>query len=120
MRIDEKEYNNKIDDQILSDIDHSHFIVCDLTSKSGKPRGSVYFEAGYAIKGKGSDFIVWTCDEKLKSEIAFDVGRYNFIFWHKDKQGNFWAKDGSEKISLKDKIQKRIESIMHKNLEKKK
>ena len=66
LRIDEKEYNNKIDDQILSDIDQSHFIVCDLTSESEKPRGSVYFEAGYATKGKGSDYIIWTCNKCLK------------------------------------------------------
>ena len=112
LRIDEKEYNNKIDDEILSDIDHSRFVVCDLTSEPGKPRGSVYFEAGYATKDKSNNCIIWTCDKRLKDEIAFDVGRYNFIFWYKDKNGDFWTKEGNEKILLKDKIQKRIEGII--------
>lgn len=115
LRIDEKEYNNKIDDEILSDIDQSRFVICDLTSESGKPRGNVYFEAGYAKKAKGSEFIIWTCNEQLKNEIAFDVGGYNFIFWYRDEQGNFWVRDGSKKISLKDKIQKRIESVLYKH-----
>ena len=111
LKIDEKEYNNKIDDEILSDIDQSRFFICDLTSEPGKPRGNVYFEAGYAKKDKGNEFIIWTCNEQLKSEIAFDVGGYNFIFWHRDIQGNFWTRDGNKKIPLKDKIQKRIDSI---------
>jgi len=115
LKIDEKEYNNKIDDEILSDIDQSRFVVCDLTSEQGKPRGNVYFEAGYAKKAKGNEFIIWTCDEKLKNEVAFDVGGYNFIFWYKDKQGNFWIRDGNEQISLKDKIQKRIEHVLYKH-----
>ena len=113
-RIDEKEYNNKIDDEILSDIDQSRFVICDLTSEPGKPRGSVYFEAGYAKKAKGNEFIIWTCNEQLKNEIAFDVGGYNFIFWSKDENGNFWVQDGGKKIPLKDKIQKRIESVLYK------
>ena len=117
-RIDEKEYNNKIDDEILSDIDQSCFVVCDLTSELGKPRGSVYFEAGYAAKSKKRNFIIWTCDEQLKDEIAFDVGRYNFIFWSKDEKGNFWTKDGDKTVPLKDKIQKRIEGIVYSNLQK--
>ena len=86
--------------------------MCDLTSELKKPRGSVYFEAGYAIKGKGNDLIIWTCDEMLKDEIAFDVKRYNFIFWYKDKNEDFWTKEGNEKIHLKDKIQKRIENAI--------
>ena len=113
-RIDEKEYNNKIDDEILFDIDQSSFVVCDLTSEPGKPRGSVYFEAGYAMKSKKRDFIIWTCNEDLKNEIAFDVKGYNFIFWYRDEQGNFWVRDGDEKMPLKDKIQKRIEGIIYK------
>ena len=115
LRIDEKEYNNKIDDEILSDIDQSRFVICDLTSEPGKPRGSVYFEAGYATKGRGKEFIIWTCDEQLKNEIAFDVGRYNFIFWSKDENGDFWVQDGSEKVLLKDKIQKRINSVLYRS-----
>ena len=114
LRIDEKEYNNKIDDEILFEIDQSNFIICDLTSELGKPRGNVYFEAGYAKKAKSNEFIIWTCSEQLKNEIAFDVGGYNFIFWYRDEQGNFWVQDGNKKISLKDKIQKRIESVVYK------
>ena len=53
LRIDKKDHIQKIDDQILVEINKSKFIVCDLSSEKEKPRGSVYFEAGYAL-GKTS------------------------------------------------------------------
>ena len=87
IRIDKKEHNNKIDDEILSDINKSRFIVCDLTSEKEKPRGSVYFEAGYAL-GKNIP-IIWTCDKRLEKEIAFDIRQYNCLFWEENNMDSF-------------------------------
>ena len=87
LRIDDKEHNNKIDDEILSEINEARFVICDLTSEKGKPRGSVYFEAGYAI---GKDIpIVWTCRKDQEKELPFDIRQYNFLFWDKDKMNDF-------------------------------
>lgn len=101
LRIDEKEHINKIDDEILVDITKSRFVVCDLTSKEGQPRGSVYFEAGYAM-GKNIP-IIWTCDKKLEKERAFDIRQYNCLFWEKDNMDKFI-----------NKLQHRIENVIGK------
>ena len=70
LRIDDKKHTNKIDDEILSEIEKARFIVCDLTSAAtDKPRSSVYFEAGYA-KGKKIP-VIWTCKEQMK-EVHFN------------------------------------------------
>ena len=90
LRIDDKEHNNKIDDEILNEIKKTRFIVCDLTSEEGKPRGSVYFEAGYAM-GKGIP-IVWTCKKDLEKELPFDIRQYNCLYWEKEKLNDFIKK----------------------------
>jgi nucleoside 2-deoxyribosyltransferase len=79
LRIDEKEYNNKIDDQILKEIDESDFMIADFTGH----RGGVYFEAGYAI-GKGKE-VIFTCRADDSKEVHFDTNHYNYIFW-KDEE----------------------------------
>ena len=101
IRIDKKEHINKIDDEILSEINQSLFIVCDLTSEKGKPRGSVYFEAGYTL-GKNIP-IIWTCKKELEKDLPFDIRQYNCLPWEKDKLNDF------EK-----KLKHRIESIIGK------
>ena len=90
VRIDNKEHLNKIDDEILLEIKKSRFIICDLTSEKEKPRGSVYFEAGYAM-GKNIP-IIWTCDKSLEKERAFDIQNYNCLFWEEDKLDDFIKK----------------------------
>ncbi len=100
LRIDDKSHNNKICDEILSEIKESRFIICDLTSESGKPRGSVYFEAGYA-KGIGRD-VIFTCNKALEKEMAFDIRQYPIIFWEKNNMEDFIKK-------LKDKIKGTIQ-----------
>lgn len=75
---------------------------CDLTSEEGKPRGSVYFEAGYAM---GKDIpIIWTCrkeaikdesqksqseQDKSKIELAFDIRQYNCLVWEDSEKDDF-------------------------------
>jgi hypothetical protein len=79
MRIDRKEHLNKIDDEIVAEIKRSKFVVADFTSEPDKPRGGVYFEAGYAM-GMGIP-VVWTCREDLIGQVHFDTRQFNHIVW---------------------------------------
>ena len=90
LRIDDIEHLDKVDDQILVRVKEARFIICDLTSEKEKPRGSVYFEAGYA-EGQGKP-VIWTCNKELENEIAFNVRQYPFLFWEQDKMDEFIKK----------------------------
>ena len=79
MRIDRKEHNDKIDDQIIAEIRRSRFVVADFTQGQDGARGGVYFEAGFA-KGLGID-VIFTCRQDLHDLIHFDTRQYNHIFW---------------------------------------
>jgi hypothetical protein len=79
MRIDRKEHLNKIDDEIVAEIKRSKFVIADFTSEPDKPRGGVYFEAGYAM-GMGIP-VVWTCREDLIGQVHFDTRQFNHIVW---------------------------------------
>ena len=79
MRIDRKEHINKIDDEIVAEIKRSKFIVADFTSERDKPRGGVYFEAGYAM---GMNIpVVWTCRKDMFDQVHFDTRQFNHIVW---------------------------------------
>lgn len=79
MRIDKKEHINKIDDEIIAEIRRSRFIVADFTSEKDKPRGGVYFEAGFAM---GLNIpVIWTCSHELIDELHFDTQQFNHIAW---------------------------------------
>lgn len=47
-RIDKADFNGKIDDEIITEIRRSKFVIADFTSKYSEPRGGVYYEAGFA------------------------------------------------------------------------
>ncbi|NJO36114.1 MAG: nucleoside 2-deoxyribosyltransferase [Rhodospirillales bacterium] len=79
LRIDRKEHNNKIDDEIIAEIRQSRFVVADFTSEPQRPRGGVYFEAGFAY-GLGLP-VIWTCRSDLIGEVHFDTRQYNHIVW---------------------------------------
>jgi nucleoside 2-deoxyribosyltransferase len=79
MRIDKKEHANKIDDEIIAEIRNSRFLIADFTSEEHKPRGGVYFEAGFAL-GLGIP-VIWTCSEDLIGQVHFDTRQYNHITW---------------------------------------
>ena len=89
VRIDNVEHTDRIEDAIIAEIRRSRFVVCDFTCgmaerKQGKaaiPRGSVYYEAGYA-HGLGIP-VIWTCHQDLLEYVHFDVSHYNFITWLK-------------------------------------
>ena len=79
MRIDQKEHINKIDDEIIAEIRRSRFLVADFTSEFNKPRGGVYFEAGFAL---GLNIpVIWTCREDLVDQLHFDIRQFNQIVW---------------------------------------
>jgi hypothetical protein len=79
LRIDQKQHNNKIDDEILAAIRRSKFVVSDFT----KQRGGVYFEAGFA-RGLNLE-VIWLCRQDELKEVHFDTRQYNFIVWETDK-----------------------------------
>lgn len=98
IRIDRKEHNNDIDDEILSELQKCDIIISDLTYA----RPSVYFEAGFGV-GYSTAIperkkpVIYTCridhrsgkndDEFGNRRIHFDLQMKNIIFWkdHKDK-----------------------------------
>ena len=79
LRIDRKEHNNKIDDEIVAGIRRSKFLVADFTGH----RGGVYFETGFAT-GLGLP-VIWLCRQDELEKTHFDARQYNFIVWEADK-----------------------------------
>ena len=79
LRIDRKEHNNKIDDEIVAGIRRSKFLVADFTGH----RGGVYFETGFAT-GLGLP-VIWLCRQDELEKTHFDTRQYNFIVWEADK-----------------------------------
>lgn len=77
LRIDAKQHNGKIDDEIMASIRGSRFVVSDFTGN----RGGVYYEAGFA-HGIGLP-VIFMC--RAGDELHFDIRQYNCIFWTSDK-----------------------------------
>lgn len=75
IRIDSVEHINKIDDEIIRQINASKFLVADFTGH----RGGVYFEAGYAM-GIGLP-VFWSCHKDHLSKLHFDIRQFNCIDW---------------------------------------
>lgn len=82
-RIDSHEHNNRIDDEIISMIRRSKFIVADFTGQ----RGGVYFESGFAL-GLGLQ-VIWTCKKSELQNNHFDTRQYNFVTWEERKLDEF-------------------------------
>lgn len=88
MRIDRKEHNNKIDDEILAEIRRSRFVVADFTcglmeTANGMvavPRGGVYYEAGFA-QGLAIP-VIWTVRADQIAHVHFDTRQFNHIAWN--------------------------------------
>lgn len=75
VRIDRLEHVNRIDDEIIRQINASKFLVADFTGH----RGGVYFEAGYAL-GKSIP-VFWTCQKVDMGNLHFDIRQFNCIAW---------------------------------------
>jgi len=94
-RIDIKEHNNDICDEIIAEIRKSRFVVadftasrclkcsdCDFTSDCRdqvRPRGGVYFEAGFAL-GLGIP-VVWMVRKDQIDDVHFDTRQYNHVIY---------------------------------------
>jgi nucleoside 2-deoxyribosyltransferase len=99
-KVNNKEYNDSVIDEIISNIRRSKFLVADLTSvKKAGARGGVYFEAGFA-KGLGLE-VIFTCEEKYLNNTHFDVKGNNILQWRHNKYEDF-----------KIRLQNRIESTL--------
>jgi hypothetical protein len=92
LRIDQKQHNNEINDEIIAEIRKSKFLVADLTDH----RNGVYFEAGFA-KGLGLE-VVWLCRRDALEKAHFGTRQYNFIVW---EQGELPQLTKHSKIGLK-------------------
>jgi len=95
VRMDHVEHVNRIDDEIIRQINFSKFIVADFTGH----RGGVYFEAGYAL-GIGLP-VFWTCRKSDMGELHFDIRQFNCIDWDTPKE-------------LADRLQVRLEAVLGK------
>jgi hypothetical protein len=87
------EHINKIDDEIISQIRKSKFLVADFTGH----RGGVYFEAGFAM-GLGLP-VFWTCRQDDLSKLHFDIRQYNCIDW-------------TDTADLVTRLRRRIEAVI--------
>jgi len=96
-RVDLREHNDKIDDEIIVQIRRSRFIVADLTGH----RGGVYYEAGFA-HGLGLQ-VFFTCRDDHFEQLHFDIRQYNCIKWDINKLEEF-----------KTQLSKRIEAVLGK------
>jgi nucleoside 2-deoxyribosyltransferase len=79
VRIDKKEHNNKIDDEIIAEIRRSRFLIADFTCESKSVRGGVYYEAGFA-QGLGIP-VIWTCKDTSLADLHFDTRQFAHIVW---------------------------------------
>jgi len=75
LRIDRHEHVNRIDDEIVRQINSSKFVVADFSGH----RGGVYFEAGYAL-GRNIP-VFWTCRRSDMGQLHFDIRQFNCIDW---------------------------------------
>lgn len=84
-RVDRDVHNNKIDDQIVSEIRRSKLVVVDATGA----RPNAYFEAGFAM-GLGIPVIWCCCDSSTApgltsgtwtDNLPFDIRQHAFTFW---------------------------------------
>jgi len=95
MRIDRKQDNEKICDEIQVQIRRSCALVADVS----EPNPGVYFEAGFAL-GLGLP-VIWTCNaETFDTALHFDTRQYRHIKWGNPKD-------------LLEKLEMRIRATVH-------
>jgi len=107
-RIDRKEHNGKICDEIIAEIRRSKLVIadftCDFIPHGGQShpliRGGVYYEAGFA-HGLGIP-VIFTCKEDCTEAIHFDTQQYNHILW-------------KDEADLAEKLKQRIRATFNPN-----
>lgn len=75
IRIDKKEHNNQITDEMMAEIQEAEFMIADFTGQ----RGSVYYEAGFA-RGLGRP-VIYCCRADDFDKLHFDTRIINHIKW---------------------------------------
>jgi hypothetical protein len=75
-KINSKDFNGKICDEIIAEIRRSKFLIADFTGR----RGGVYFEAGFA-HGLGRE-VIFTVNERCIKKLHFDTRQYNHIVYN--------------------------------------
>ena len=89
-RVDKDPHIERIDEKIIDQISKSRFIIADFTSKKGKPRGGVYYEAGFA-HGFGLP-VIRTCRKDRIGGVHFDTRQYQHILWEANDLRDFYDK----------------------------
>lgn len=95
--IDEKEHNNQIVPEIFYEIEHSKFVVVDVTY----PNYGAYYEAGYA-QALGKQVIMCCREDEFKgndSRPHFDVAQKSMVVWKNE-------------VDLLERLKKRIEATV--------
>lgn len=115
-KIDDVHHHNDINDQIITEIRRSRFIVADLTGY----RGGVYFEAGFAF-GLGIP-VIYTCHKDwlnnklddngnlIREGVHFDLNHRNILFWTDNKEDPDYDKFNLDKF--KENLTARINAII--------
>ena len=93
-KVDLREHNGKIDDEIIAQIRQSRFVLADFTGQ----RGGVYFEAGFG-KGLGLE-VFWTCRKDEIDSLHFDIRQYNCVDWDPNKLDEFRKRIASRIVSV--------------------
>jgi len=77
IRIDQKEHNNQITDEIVAEIRDAEFVIADFTGN----RAGVYYEyeAGFA-RGLGRP-VIHCCQESDLTNLHFDTKVINHVSW---------------------------------------
>ncbi len=75
IRIDRKEHNNQITDEIMAEIRDAEFLIADFSGN----RGGVYYEAGFA-RGLGRP-VIHCCRDSDLDHLHFDTKLINHIKW---------------------------------------
>jgi hypothetical protein len=83
LRMDKKQHNNRIDDEIIATIRGCRFVVADVTGASN----GVYYEAGFA-GGLGKP-VIWTVRHDYTTEKHFDTRQFNHIEWRESDLDSF-------------------------------
>ncbi len=100
IQMKEKQFLNKIDEEIAADIQGSAFVVADFTHGDDGQRGSVYYEVGYA-HGLGIP-VIFLCrqtEEDAELNLAFDTQQYPHILWENEED-------------LKEKLLQKIRAVI--------
>jgi len=74
-RIDLKQYNDDVTDEIIAEIRGSRFVVADFT----RHRPGVYYETGFA-RGLGLP-VIFTCHQTEMKNAHFDTNHFNHVEW---------------------------------------